>query len=60
MKILDFNDEAAKTNTNGYFVLRLYAAVMAAGETIYKLPSESLKELFIRLQRGNAFTQFRI
>jgi len=55
IKILDLNDEAAETNTDGYLVPRLYAAVIAAGETVYKLPSESLRELFTRLQRGDAF-----
>ena len=49
MKILDLNDEAIKININEYLVLRLYVAVMIIGETIYKLPSKSFKELFIRL-----------
>ena len=49
MEVLDLNDEATKTNTGGYLVSRLYAAAVAAGETVYKLPSESFKELFTRL-----------
>ena len=54
--MLDFSDETAETNTDGYLVSRLYAAVMAAGEMIYKFLSESLRELFTRLQRENVFT----
>ena len=47
--MLDFNDEAIKINTGGYLVLHLYAVVMVIGEMIYKFPSKSFKELFIRL-----------
>ena len=47
--MLDLNDEAAKINIGGYLISRLYAAVMIIGEMVYKLPSESLKELFVRL-----------
>ncbi len=60
MKMLDLSDEAAKININGYLVPRLYAAVMIVDETVYKLPSESFKKLFTKLQRGDAFTQSRI
>ena len=60
MEVLDLNDEAAETDTGGYLVPRLYAAAMIVGETIYKLPSESFKELLTKLQRGDAFTQSRI
>ncbi len=49
VEMLDLNDEAVGTNTGGYLVSRLYAAVMAVGETVYKFPSESFKELFARL-----------
>ncbi len=49
MEILDFSDEAIKTNTDKYLVSHLYVTVMTAGETVYKLLSESLKELLIRL-----------
>ncbi len=60
MEVLDFSNEIIKIDTGGYLVPRLYAAAIAAGETIYKLLSESLKELLTKLQRGNAFTQFKI
>ncbi len=53
--MLDLNDEATKTDINKYLVPRLYAAAVAADETIYKLLSESFRKLFIRLQRGDAF-----
>ncbi len=56
MEVLDLNDEAAEINTGGYLVPRLYAAVVTISETIYKLSSESFKELFTRLQRENVFT----
>ncbi len=56
MKMLDLSDETAETDTDGYLVPRLYATVMTTGETVYKLPSESLKELLTKLQRGDAFT----
>ena len=56
MEILDLNDEATETNIDGYLVPRLYAAVVTTSETVYELPSESLKKLFTRLQRGNTFT----
>ncbi len=49
MEVLDLSDEAAETDTGGYLVSRLYAAVVAVGETVYELPSESFKELFIKL-----------
>ena len=54
--MLDLSDEIIKTDTDEYLVLRLYAAVITISETIYKFPSESLKELLIRLQRGDVFT----
>ena len=60
MEVLDLSDETTKTNTNRYLVSRLYTAVITVGETVYKLPSESLRELFIRLQRGDVFTQSKI
>ncbi len=49
MEVLDLNDETAGTNINEYLVLRLYAVVVAVGETVYKFFSESFKELFIKL-----------
>ena len=55
MEVLDLNDEAVEINIDRYLVSRLYAAVVITGETVYKLPSESLKKLFVRLQRGDAF-----
>jgi len=60
VEILDLSDETTKINTDGYLVPRLYAAVIIIDETIYKFPSESLKELLAKLQRENIFTQFRI
>ncbi len=60
MKVLDLSDEAAKINTGGYLVPRLYAAAVIIDETAYKLPSESFKELLTRLQRENIFTQSKI
>ena len=56
MKILDFSDKVIRINTGGYLVSRLYAAAVAADETIYKFLSESFKKLFVRLQRGDVFT----
>ncbi len=47
--MLDLSDEAIKINIDGYLVPRLYVIVITADETVYKLPSESLKKLFIRL-----------
>ena len=47
--MLDLSDEVIKINIDGYLVPRLYAAVIVAGETIYKLLFESLRELFARL-----------
>ncbi len=58
--MLDLNDEVTKTDIGGYLVPRLYATAVTAGETAYKLPSESLKKLFTKLQRGDAFTQSKI
>ncbi len=55
MKILDLNDEAAGTDINKYLVPRLYVTAVAINETVYKFFSESLKELLVRLQRGDAF-----
>ena len=49
MEVLDFSDEAAETDTGGYLIPRLYITAVAAGETIYKLPSESFKKLFTKL-----------
>ena len=60
MEVLDLNDEAAEINTGGYLVPRLYAAVVTISETIYKLLSKSLKKLLTKLQREDAFTQFKI
>ncbi len=60
MEILDLSDEDIKINIDEYLVPRLYAAVMTIDETIYKLPSESFKELLTRLQREDVFTQSRI
>ncbi len=56
MEVLDLSDETAKINTDGYLIARLYAAAVAADETIYKFLSESFKKLFVRLQRGDVFT----
>ncbi len=53
--MFDLNDEITKINISGYLISRLYIAVVVVGETVYKLPSKSLKKLFIRLQRGDAF-----
>ncbi len=58
--MLDLSDETIKINIGGYLVLRLYAAVVIIDEMVYKLPSESFKELFIKLQRGDVFTQSKI
>ncbi len=58
--MLDLSDEAIRIDIDEYLVLRLYAAVVAADEIIYKLLSESFKELFIKLQRENVFTQFKM
>ena len=55
MEMLDFSDEVIKTNTGGYLIPRLYAAVVVIDETVYELPSESFKELFARLQREDVF-----
>ncbi len=55
MEVFDLNDEAAKININRYLVSRLYVIIVIAGETIYKLLSESLKKLLTRLQRGDVF-----
>ena len=55
MEVLDLSDEVAGTDIGGYLVLYLYAAAVIIGETVYKLPSESFKKLFVKLQRGNAF-----
>jgi len=60
VEVLDFSDEIVKTDIGGYLVPRLYVTAVAVGEIVYELPSESLKELFIRLQRENVFTQSRI
>ena len=60
MKIFDLSDETTKINTDKYLVPRLYAAAITAGEIVYKLPSESLKELLTKLQRENVFTQSKI
>ncbi len=56
MKVLDLSDEATKINISRYLVPRLYAAAIIIDEITYKLPFESLKKLFIKLQRGDAFT----
>ncbi len=55
IEIFDFNDEIAEINIGGYLVPRLYVIVIIVDETIYKFPSELFKELFIKLQRENAF-----
>jgi len=55
VKIFDLSDEAVETDTDGYLVPHLYVTAIAVGETVYKLPFESLKKLLIRLQRGDAF-----
>ena len=55
MEVLDFSDKVIRINTGGYLVSRLYAVVVVAGETVYELLFESLRELFTRLQRGDAF-----
>ena len=47
--MFDLSDEAVETNTDRYLVSRLYAAVIITGEMIYKLLSESFKELFTKL-----------
>ncbi len=47
--MFNFSDEAAKTDIGGYLVLRLYAAVVVVGETVYKFLFKSFKELFVRL-----------
>ena len=60
MEILDLSDETTKINTGEYLIPRLYAVVVVINETIYKLASESLKELFTKLQRGDVFTQSKI
>ncbi len=49
MEVFDLSDEIIGINIGGYLVSRLYAAVVIVGETVYKLPSKSLKELFVRL-----------
>ncbi len=53
--MFDLSDEVAETNINKYLVLYLYAAVIVISEIVYKLSSESFKELFTKLQRGDAF-----
>ncbi len=58
--MLDFSDEVIKTNTDEYLVPHLYATAVTADETVCKLPSESLKKLFTKLQREDAFTQSKI
>ena len=60
MEILDLSDEVIKINTDEYLVPRLYAAAIIIDETVYKFPSESLKKLLTKLQRGDAFTQSKI
>ena len=50
MEVLDFSDEAVRTNTDEYLVSRLYITVVVIGETVYEFPSESFKELLARLQ----------
>ncbi len=49
VKVFDFSDEAAGIDISEYLVLYLYVIVMVVDKITYKLPSESLKELFIRL-----------
>ncbi len=56
MEIFDLSDEAVGIDIGGYLVSRLYAAVVVAGETVYKFLFESFRELFTKLQRGDAFT----
>ncbi len=53
--MLDFSDETAGIDIDGYLISRLYVAVMITGETVYKLLFKSFKELFTRLQRGDVF-----
>ena len=55
IEVFDLSDEVAETNINKYLVLYLYAAVIVISEIVYKLSSESFKELFTKLQRGDAF-----
>ncbi len=55
MEVLNFSDEVAGIDTGGYLVPRLYVAAVIIGETVYEFPSESLKKLFVKLQRGDAF-----
>ncbi len=54
--MFDLNDETAGTNINGYLISHLYVTVVAADETTYNLPFESLKKLFTKLQREDVFT----
>ncbi len=60
MEVLDLSDKVIKINTDGYLVSRLYITAVIIGETIYKLLSKSLKKLLTKLQREDAFTQFKI
>ena len=55
MKMLDLSNKVVEIDTGGYLVLRLYAAVIITGETIYELFSKSFKKLLTRLQRENVF-----
>jgi len=60
VKVLDFSDEVVGIDIGRYLVSRLYVVAVTVGETVYKFPSESLKKLFVRLQRGDVFTQSKI
>ena len=60
MEVFNLSDETTEINIDKYLVPRLYIVVIVADETVYKLLSESLKELLTRLQRGDIFTQSKI
>ncbi len=47
--MFDFSDEVVGIDTDGYLVSRLYITVVVIGETVYEFPSESFKELLIKL-----------
>ncbi len=49
MEVFDLSDKTAGTDIGGYLVPRLYAAVVAVGETVYEFLFESLKKLLARL-----------
>ena len=49
MEVFNLSDETTEINIDKYLVPRLYIVVIVADETVYKLLSESFKELFARL-----------